>query len=43
MASLSDFGKMVYEPKGLGHFWLAYIRMLGHLHMNAHSMNFDRL
>ncbi len=28
--------------KDLGHFWLDYIRMLGHLQMSAHLMNFDR-
>ncbi len=29
--------------KDLGHFWLGYIRMLGHLQMSAHLVNFDRL
>ena len=27
----------------LGHFGLVYIRMLGHLQMSAHLLNFDRL
>ncbi len=29
--------------KDLGHFWLGYIRMLGHLQLSAHLVNFDRL
>ncbi len=27
--------------KDLGHFWLGYIRMLGHLHLSAHLPNFE--
>ncbi len=29
--------------KDLGHFWLGYIRMLGHLQLGAHRPNFERL
>ncbi len=29
--------------KDLGHFWLGYIRMLGHLQSSAHLPNFERL
>ena len=29
--------------KDLGHFWLGYIRMLGHLQLSAHLPNFDHL
>ena len=29
--------------KDLRHFWLGYIRMLGHLQMCAHLLEFDRL
>ncbi len=32
---------MVLETKDLGHFWLGYIRMLGHLQLSAHLPNFD--
>ena len=31
------------SKKDLGHFWLGYIRILGHLQMSAHLVNFDRL
>ncbi len=34
----------VYDiGKDLGHFWLDYIRMLGHLQMSDHLVNFERL
>ncbi len=33
----------VQGQKDLGHFWLGYIRILGHLQMSAHLVNFDRL
>ena len=29
--------------KDLGHFWLGYIRILGHLQLSAHLPNFERL
>ncbi len=31
----------VKKSKDLGHFWLGYIRMLGHLQLSAHLPNFD--
>ncbi len=37
---LSD---LTVNCKDLGHFWLGYIRMLGHLQMSAHLVNFNRL
>ena len=33
----------VQVTKDLGHFWLGYIRMLGHLQLSAHLPNFERL
>ncbi len=38
--------KSITQPlksKDLGHFWLGYIRMLGHLQLSAHWLNFERL
>ncbi len=45
VASTSADGAGVagFEGKDLGHFWLGYIRMLGHLQMSAHLVDFDRL
>ncbi len=37
------FNKHKKPRKDLGHFWLDYIRMLGHLEMSAHLRNFERL
>ena len=31
------------QPKNLGHFWLVYLRMLGHLKMSAHLVDFERI
>ncbi len=35
--------KAVNKIKDLGHLWLGYIRMLGHLQLSAHLPNFERL
>ena len=40
---LHVYNTQFHSPKDLGHFWLGYIRMLGHLQMSAHLVNFDRL
>ena len=32
-----------YNIKELGHFWLGYIRMMGHLQLSAHLANFETL
>ena len=31
------------DGKDLGHFWLGYIGILGHLQLSAHTPNFERL
>ena len=36
-------GRTLPTDKDLGHFWLGYIRMQGHLQMTAHLVNLDRL
>ena len=38
--SLHRFGYNL-RIKDLGHIWLGYIRMLGHLQISAHLPNFD--
>ncbi len=35
--------EIISVAKDLGHFWLGYIRMLGHLQLSAHLPNFERL
>ncbi len=39
----SALGIDLWNPKDLGHFWLGYIRMLGHLQLSAHLTNFEVL
>ncbi len=35
------FSYSMLQRKDLGHFWLGYIRMLGHFQMSAHLVNFE--
>ena len=41
--SSTSKGNLTWSHKDLGHFWLGYIRMLGHLQMSAHLVSFDKL
>ncbi len=46
LAAKKDFADYLALPsrgKNLGHLWLGFIRMLGHLQLSAHRTNFERL
>ena len=43
MYFMQEMVEIFITEKDLGHFWLGYIRMLGHLQLGAHWSNFERL